>query len=484
MPATTAQLLALLAGLAGAEPAETAAGAPSSAAPAYEAVAVPIPAFALEGKSDGKADLTLSGGLLLRAAAEWDVTPRLSFEATTADGLGTLVSWNGAKGDATPVPWTLGASVLLANLPGRSRDRAVDDVKRQAYAACVDSCLPPVAETSKAFCEKRERELQLDVSLWANGVAADMKAKDFCEAQRKRADFVDEEQRAGRLDAKQALSRRVELLLECTKPCGRPWSAEERVYCAAPRFAQRPTEAQARRFADGEFCPQGNALFAEHRKAAAGRELVTRHPPLVLKAGGRVGRAEFSYLAADPAGTPGLLAVHEDARRAPWSAGGSFAWLLGSGGRTPTVEALVVRERSFTAASRSARWCVPAGSVADGTTPAPAEVCRELPLGGPTEARATRVAAYGGYVDQVADSWRVAAGLDVSLPDGGGSEVSLAVPLWISLTGTAGKYLGLVRFTPSVTRATGTDGARAWRLTLAIALLGQQTLFSPEFDRL
>jgi hypothetical protein len=481
----TGQTLALLALVAGAA-ASGGGSSPPDASPGvrYESVAVPVPAVALDAKTDGKAELRLSVGVLLPVASEWDLSPRVALKSTTNEGLDTLFSWTSGKGNTTPLPWSVGGVLVLTHLPARERDVAIDDVKLKAYAACQPRCLhDPVEDTSKVFCEKRGRLLQSDQARWREIVVRDMKADDFCKSAIERANVVEAEEGAGRISAAEAVLRRAELLGECTESCDKLPSRDEAAYCGQPRFVARPKEAQARRFMEGEFCPDGNILFWSYREQRTVRDRTRSHPPLVVKVGGQGGRSQFKNLSRDPSGSPGRLVVDDAGKRTPWSAGGSFAKVLG-GGHSATIEGIITYGHAFEASNTSARWCVPAGTVAGADVAVPAETCRELPVGAPTETRAARVALFGGYLDQVADSWRIAAGIDAMLPRGGGSEIAFAAPIWISFAGTAGKYLGVARLTPSLTSATDADGKRTWRFVLALSLLGQQTLFSPEFDQL
>jgi hypothetical protein len=164
--------------------------------------------------------------------------------------------------------------------------------------------------------------------------------------------------------------------------------------------------------------------------------------------------------------------------------GASGVWLVRPGGRTLTVEALANWGWGLTPAPDTARWCVPAGSVAQPGGAVPAQTCREAASAPPTGAHAARAALYLGYLDQVVDLWRIAAGYGIERDGASGAlRRTVEVPVFLTVAGGKGAYAGLVRVTPSV-RFGGPVGDRATVWAVSIALLGQRSLFSEEYDRL
>jgi len=114
----------------------------------------------------------------------------------------------------------------------------------------------------------------------------------------------------------------------------------------------------------------------------------------------------------------------------------------------------------------------------------PAQTCREAASAPPTGTHAARAALYLGYLDHVVDLWRIAAGYGVERADA--SPVlrsTVELPVFLTVAGGKGAYAGLVRVTPSV-RFGGPVGDRATVWAVSIALLGQRSLFSEEYDRL
>jgi hypothetical protein len=458
--------------------ASTASAAPEPPSSKPKPVVVPVPSIAVDAKTDGTADLTLSGGLLLYLTEHWTIAPQLTFKATSSDGVGTLFSWTNTKKDKTPPPWSLGMSVVLTQFPDRTRDQTIDDIKASAYRKCRKVCAAnPVPSGCEPYTTKRGTELAGDRAEWRLSTARDMKPKDFCAGQQRKAEDLKAREDAQEVSAEEAMQARANLLGECLKDCDDP--AVNDLYCDGARSHEYPMETQGRRFEDADFCPDGRGLLKAYRKTPASEDLVTRNPSFRIKLGGRLGRAQFKTLWPDASAPPGQF-VPRTVVRTPATAGASFARILGGGRRSFTMEGLLVYDRSFAAPTKTARWCVPAGTVSG----QPAETCTELPLGAPDEKGTFRLAAYGGYLDQVANSWRVAGGIDALLYRGGGSDVSVVLPVWVSFAGTDGKYLGVARFTPSFTWSTDANGKATQQALLSVALLGQPTLFSPEFDRL
>jgi hypothetical protein len=205
---------------------------------------------------------------------------------------------------------------------------------------------------------------------------------------------------------------------------------------------------------------------------------VIRHPRLMLNLGARIGAATYAHLSPDPA-NPGQLAAGETDAHA-WATGASGAYVVPRRGIGVTVEALASWGFAYEPSTSKARWCSPAGNVTVPGGAAPAEVCRELRIAASARDHEARGAVYAGVLDPFDPAWRFAADVEVVRTPTDRWRKTVAVPITLFFAGEKLPYKGLVRVAPAISFGGGEDVAYA----ISVALLGQRTTFSEEFDRL
>ncbi|AUX47820.1 uncharacterized protein SOCE26_093440 [Sorangium cellulosum] len=226
------------------------------------------------------------------------------------------------------------------------------------------------------------------------------------------------------------------------------------------------------------------------------------YPPLILYAGGAIGRTQFNYLAPGPARRDESLPptyVPRELIALPWSVGAAAVY-IGEGGSklAPTLEGQIAFESRWTASADTLSWCARAGDVATGVDPinqaptyTPAERCRQEVLGRPINSQELTIAAQAGLVDKVANAtFRAAAGarVAVALNDDAPADVriDLRAPVYVTLArAPAGtNYRGLIRLMPALSITRFSNGERDIGGMLEISFLGQRAMFSDNYTDL
>jgi hypothetical protein len=190
-----------------------------------------------------------------------------------------------------------------------------------------------------------------------------------------------------------------------------------------------------------------------------------------------VGRSTFQQLS--PTSDPMVLHVTK-AREPQISAAMAFA------GYAPaerySLELATRLDSSFTASSKTARWCGSAGSVTrpDGGMD-PAQSCSELPLGDPTRTTTSASAAYVGFVGSDYN-WRIAMGPIAKFGFGGHNvsyDIGFEIPFYFVRSSPG--FSGVVRIAPAALSTRDVDGKQDSKVLLTLTLLGARTLFDTAF---
>jgi hypothetical protein len=459
------------------------------------ALEIPPPQLQIRGSTDGSADLRLAAGATF-APGDWDLTPRLTYRISSQDGFGNLFSRQGSGGGSTPRPWEIGATFSLRvavpplAVPAAEHAAALQSAYRRCAASCESPAIPPQDEE---FCDWRREQVSRNRREWlwratARDAAAPPSPEAFCPSAVDAMRQFEVASKRGEVAEATAHRARSKALEDCLAPCFPESIAppSDRAWCAG-RFPDLPAEVPPPSVHYRQLCPDGRWVLDELQKRHP--ETVSRYPTALVNLGARLGGATYPHLAPDPA-APGQLAPATTEAR-PWSLGASGTYLPSRGGRGLSLEGLATWSWEYQAAPDTARWCVPAGSVTQPGGAVPAQTCAETAAAPPARDHQARAALYLGYLDQAVerrpdraiDAWRIAVGYEGARAAGGRLRSTIALPVLVSFAGGKGDYQGLARIAPSVAFG-GAAGSNATVWAISIALLGQRTMFSEDFDRL
>lgn len=477
----------LLALAAPAAAAESSSGGPTT-------VLLPM---TLKGSSTGKGTFEFGVGAAWRLGKNrdyYDLGVAISGDVATSSGLANLFGVSSSSvGVDQSLPWTLGATISLANLeaPDNNGPNAglPSKVRRRMFNACNATC---ELDPSSAFCKGRGDMLVSWASEFVeqnNSLAADS----FCKAKQREVQDLDTKANIVRakpeiagnpsalaaIDKKQAKDREG-ALNACVAACAIDATDP---FCTAGDLKQ--LRASFFQGYDGTTtCELGKKIYDkfEDRK---GRSLFPRSR---LVAGFKIGRQSFAYREPSSA-DPSLLASKKD-HEAIWKAGliGSILGKLGPVRSALELQALL--DSSMTAATTTVKWCKSEGGVArPGAAPDPAQSCDEATLGAPTRTSAFTARIHGSLFDSNRGSWRVAFGPEISIPfsSTGAKNITygLALPVYLSSTlFEKVEYNGLLQLTPTLGYRKLDDATNDISITVELAVLGQRGIFSNQFDSL
>ncbi|XXX72515.1 hypothetical protein WMF30_33190 [Sorangium sp. So ce134] len=494
-PMGLAALTALLAAAAQALGAPPEAGPPQEAAAATTLPTVILVPMKLAGSTDGKGTAEVGVGVVGTPSFWTDVNLGgvLTAKVATADGLATIVGVKDGEVEQ-PATWSFGLTLSLIHVPSRGPLPPEIQAGREsraaaAYAVCAPRCrASPILSEDATFCDFRKQAIQYNVGelLERRTEADDQRASPdaFCGKARIEVTEADRDLASGKIDGKKHATIKRAALKSCLDACGT--ASEDVSFCAQ-------VELDPAAVGEGKTCPLARKTIYEpfYESHATSRDVPRLYPPLLLKAGAQVGHAEFTYRAADDGAPPRLVEKTDPVT--PWSGGLSVASIPSWGRYATTIEGLVAYGSSWKASKKTVRWCSPAGDVArdeEERDPAdPAESCQEATLDGPTNTKAFRVVAQAGIVDGHNGVWRFAAGPELSVPVGDAEEefsLSLRLPFYLSFASAPEKlsYRGIVQVTPRISVTRMKEGSNEIGGFIELAILGQRSLFSDQFDAL
>jgi hypothetical protein len=158
-----------------------------------------------------------------------------------------------------------------------------------------------------------------------------------------------------------------------------------------------------------------------------------------------------------------------------------------------TFELPLLLGSKWTAQTKTAKWCVPAGAVSFGTgraiQTAAAQTCDEQALGAPTQVAEMWTAALFGGVDKPDGRWRISVGPTFAYRFDSGSNgqirVGGTVPVYFNLGSFGKEYAGdykvLARVLPTVELVHDATGTTP-QASVALQLLGARNLFGRALD--
>ncbi|GMU06459.1 hypothetical protein [Corallococcus caeni] len=479
------------------------------------------PELRLEGKTDGDAEARLSYSFFTPASTTVAAKVKLTAVASTSGGTATFVSFvTGSESKVTAAPGAeLGATLSLAfhgeEEPQAQRtSNALRDSqkKRDIYDTCVEENNCTRAPAGDAFCDWRKEQLADERKDWGENIiqpvpppapdgrpnertlelARWLKPDAFCPSKQKEVEALYQRAAAlGGTPPESAFAEATSALLQCASSC-EPGTLPEAVdieWCKTdklrlPPFPAAPSRERIDTLDEAHMCPAGKMRWKDYVLSGPNRRRMTRFPPAMINLGMRVGGKTFKHLVSVPDGD--TLFKSGSTLLGTTTLGGSGYGLLNYGGETFSGELLARYLNDAEGNPDTARWCVPSGSVQnqDGSV-GPAEVCKELPRGGPTRSRSFILEGYVGFVDNVRESFRVRAGFSVEKPMKRKPNWKLSVPTTLRIAGGEdGLFKGLVQLAPGISWERDAQGKTETTLGLTFALLGQARLFSEEFDRL
>ena len=511
-------------------------GAPTAAAPA-----VP-PEIKIEGKTDGSAQARASVGITLAGSPSRKNDPaddilRFTAQVATAGGLTNFVF---SDSNATSTPsWSGGVTWTHAKFswPSDIQGLLVQgyDEQRKVFAACAADCDGKLGDPG--FCDLRAKRKGEAVDRWLQslvlvgdlpsefpaghplttlseslaawnpteaGTARWRQADSYCDPKRAEASKVYADLAAVlKSSADAALKIRVignaarqlaALLGQCVTACqtgvpsqkGLEFCTNEGGKGLSPEALKNmPTEVAEEDLAQwpkDKICPQYAKDFAK----ASSPPAASAFPQQVLNFGFSVGESKFTYLSPDGAGN----ATPKSGSRTPLAFGGTGEFILDSGPHATTLETLIVFSQTHKGGSTTVHWCTPSVNVVhDGRTDQ-GEVCKDQSLGAPEQTQGIELALQIGKMNGADPTFRAALGADVTLPLNATNALkwsgSISLPIYfVFASKDASLYKGLVRISPSVThREAGAGGKSETAFVLSLALLGQRTVFSEQFDSL
>ncbi|AUX38876.1 uncharacterized protein SOCE26_002560 [Sorangium cellulosum] len=490
-----AGLIALLAATAPALGAPPEDGTAQGAATATSRPTVVLVPMKLAGSTDGKGTAEVGVGVV--ATPSWwtdvNIGGVLTAKVDTPDGLATIIGVKDGEVEQ-PATWSFGVTLSLLYLPPRGplppeiRDGR-ESRAAAAYAVCAPRCrASSISPDDAPFCKARKEAIEHNAGeVLARRTQADDQRDQpaaFCKKAQAALTEADRDLASGKIDDKQHTDAKRAAFKSCLDACGT--ADEDMSFCA-------PVELDPAAIGEGKTCALARETIYKpyYESHATSRDIPRLYPPLLLKAGAQVGHAEFTYRTADD-GAPSRLVEKIDPVT-PWSGGISVASIPSWGRYATTIEGLVAYSSSWKASKKTARWCSPVGDVArdeDERDPAdPAESCQEATLNGPTNTKKFRIAAQAGIVDGYHGVWRLAAGPELSVPVEDAEEefsLGLRFPFYVSFASAPEKlsYHGIVRVAPSISFTRMKDGTKDIGGFIELAILGQRSLFSDQFDAL
>jgi hypothetical protein len=379
------------------------------------------------GDTKGDAEFKLGAGLGLSLDSEWDLSLIGSLRINTSKGLATLFKLTESEVER-PAAWEGGLTLSFANV-SRGPDFSYDNSPRgyavskaRAFAACSEVCSSRDQGEAKAFCDLRAMLLKDDRVDWVKRASPVLAPEFICVSNKKAlgdaiavrdqdivkcaADKICIEHANAALAA-----TREQLLLSCAEECS-PASGRvvDQAFCAFPGL---PMEAKSTDVAPEEFCPAGLRIWQELEETT---RATLRIAPAAVDVGGRLGSQRFSFRTDES----GLL-QDDDATKVSGAVGISAYNVFGSESQLkPYLEGIVLYESSWTASSKEAKWCEPAGVVArsdeaDAPTD-PAEACSSATLGDPSNQRTVTAAVYVGLFENYRSAVRAGIGPELTFP--------------------------------------------------------------------
>lgn len=411
-----------------------------------------VPLVKLEGSASGKATMTLSLDYIFGPSRETDIRISPTFQTTTSEGVATLLSAN-SNAMTAGAAWQLGVTVTFTGLPsltGIPHEVATPAQRLEAANVCIDACTAAdTSEICKNFRDEREKARE------QRGVA-------------------DLEKEAARLEkiASEAPAAAPDTVGKLLAAKAAKDKAEEANRAAVVHARHETADTVSAHL----FCPKGAATLAKIDTVSRDQALL--YPSRIISVGVLLGESRFKYLG--PAADPALL-TPASTSKPKLSFGLTYVRLPYEG--PITIELPVRMDMSWESASRTARWCRPAGSVVrpDGSGSDPAEICDEQALGAPKRNMSVRGAFQFGYIHKQSGTWRLAVGpaAKYSVVTSGDNtyEVGLEAPLYLSMPLAKNGYQGLIRVAPSMMITHANDGTDDSRFLLTVALLGDRSMF-------
>jgi hypothetical protein len=482
-----------------------------------------LPQVALEGNSEGNAEAKVSIGISKSNVQHLSSTAlRLNYTIATSNGLATLFSASDGAYSATN-PWSLGLTLTLARLsPDLSQEQALAHyaAKKAGYDACLARCsaFPDAPQDSdKTFCGLHDKKVEKDFAQWKKDLQEQMPASEprsdtiiICtdqriEFQKKQQayqealadlgrryanDEIDETQfNTAREGLKKTLhTHRIEAFAKCLEKCKPSKIADgDQAYCREampPSLASRLENVASLDVV--QLCPVGLSVVDKQTPSFD----YWRHPRGLINLGGSIGRTKYEYL--QPSATNAQVINEANNILTSWDAGASAIWLIPQ--RTHrthwvSIESLAVFGRSAEASSTKVRWCTPVGNIPRGGNEADTvEQCRERALGAPQEVNTLNLALFLGSIEQKLNLYRTAAGIEAVLPLDNNSQtefgLTFSLPTLINFASTESKYKGLLRIAPALSIVKPRTENPEVTFSISVALLGQRTLFSEDYNKL
>jgi hypothetical protein len=430
---------------------------------------VPLPDISLKASPDGQAQFNVSGGFRWSLDSKWDASLRATYKVTTNSGIASLLSLSSGDLSATR-PWEAGltASLYLGTIPDNGD--ALQATRNKAVDACAIGCGIAGDDSPHPFCDFLIAKAETRAAGWIKAKAIQMNKEDFC---------PDEQKAVASAQDPDLAAVKEKALKACLKPCwgSQVRSKEQAAYCANPRFADRDTSPfPASEIPRKKLCEAGQRVMDDWQNK---RPDLIKHPRLLINVGARAGETAFSYLAGD---TTHLQKT--SLNQATVTSGASGILLVGASDATMTLEGFGAFQRTASASGASAQYCQPAGAVDTPKGNVPAQSCSTLPVGAPAITNALNAGVYLGWLNQIDDWWRIAAGVQFALPKGGTKRVELSFPATFALSSTALDYKGALRIGPAIVWNTPPGQPTVISYGVTLEVLGQRTLFSQEFDKL
>ncbi len=462
-----------------------------------------LPNLKLSATTSGSANFEVGAGFHIAGKENvFVITPK--FVLTTNQGIATLFDWNQNNFNAI-APWEIG---LTLGYSKRTNEDITGEVAHfympqwtANYDSCEKNCQETVPERNKSFCEVREKKLieiarssEEKLGFYTGEILAD---KLVCAYYKKKAikSFKAtlkkmRESPGPSVDRTPLHKEIVSYWQQCLNLCSENnIQSEDKVWCYDYEKQKRPVLIQA---------TSNEACSAQIKRE---KENLFLYPPFSINAGFLASRSSFKYM-----GEMGDSDIYTEMseKQTSWKFGVSFASVVYNNEDDPdklsnhrlklTLEGLVVTSIPWKASSNKVHWCVPSATVNPtgnaGESTVTSQVCKDSILGPPKGGDWSVDAKFlVGGVDTIRGFWRFAFGPMYSW-DALTKKYSLGLELpiflnFITTKKVEGRYHGLLRVAPSVEIFPEADeGDPSWQVLLRLSLLGQRSMFSPDFDSL
>ena len=462
------------------------------------------PELHITGDSTGTAKLTLGASWTTPSGPDGDLTGTLALTTSTKNGFAQLLQLS--SGGSKSADWGVlleGAYARLLPIPDKmaKTEKLAADAPQICAAFChvapenpfcitVASRQTAAQASLEAKTELAAAKARLEITIKETAAAYQAKVKagdDFNAALAQAAAAAPGKSRTDLIAANPALQKLAQTQANAQTDEDQKSAAQNQADQSFQAVSAKDDAAAdslvradvaIRQTDPADWCPDA----ADKSKAIvlAWRDERAEVPSLMASFAFAASQASFEYVSNDAAGA----LTTAKAQLPAFSMAMSFARM---GSETPLSFEIPLRVKfEQLASSTTAKWCVPAGTVAraDGSGSDPAETCTEKALGKPVGITTFDLGAFVGFFSRENRLARVAFGpiARFVLPEEGqmAYQIGGAIPIYLNanlLPDGKGVLKGIIRLTPRIVRTRDVKGVEDTRFDLTLDLLTGRSSF-------